>query len=152
MSIKLILSLLLLGNSFFAVAQKLVTYEAPGGLKYSAHNDDFTVKVRNPGGEWKDLFEYKVEVDLDTRSVASMVYFDFAGKVEVMIRKNNGWVQNADIRPFSYGIKPTMKGNVILFSLEKPGNISIEINGDRLHNLHLFANEIEKEKPDPDDP
>lgn len=40
-----------------AVAQaQLVTY--PEGLKTGMpHNDDYTVRVRVPGGEWKDLFE-----------------------------------------------------------------------------------------------
>ena len=38
-----------------AQAQELVTYEIPKEMFYSAHNDDFTVKVRIPGGEWKDL-------------------------------------------------------------------------------------------------
>ena len=50
-----------------AQAQELVTYEIPKEMFYSAHNDDFTVKVRIPGGEWKDLYEYKVEVDMDNR-------------------------------------------------------------------------------------
>ena len=40
-----------------AVAQaQLVTY--PEGLKTGMpHNDDYTVRVRVPGGEWKDLFD-----------------------------------------------------------------------------------------------
>lgn len=47
-----------------AVAQaQLVTY--PEGLKTGMpHNDDYTVRVRVPGGEWKDLFEYNVQVDM----------------------------------------------------------------------------------------
>lgn len=68
-------------------AQELVTYEIPKEMFYSAHNDDFTVKVRIPGGEWKDLYEYKVEVDMDNREIASMVSFDFSGKVEIQVRK-----------------------------------------------------------------
>src|SRR5690554_5961539 len=93
--------LILIGIGLFnnLPAQELVTYDAPGGLKYSAHNDDYTVKVRVPGGEWKDLFEYEVEVDLDTRQKASMVSFDFSGEVEVYIRKNNGSIQDVRVRP-----------------------------------------------------
>ncbi|SDJ28510.1 Glycosyl hydrolases family 28 [Flavobacterium glycines] len=133
-------------------AQELITYEAPGGYKYSAHNDDFTVLVRTPKGEWKDLFEYNVEVDLDTKSIASMAYFDFSGKVEVMIKKNNGLVNKVNIRPAILGIQHIVKGNTITFSLDKPSKLSIEIDGDRLHNLHLFANALEKNKPNPKDP
>ena len=36
--------------------ENLIIYEVPGGYKYSAHNDDFTVLVREPNGAWKDLF------------------------------------------------------------------------------------------------
>lgn len=133
-------------------AQELVTYDAPGALKYSAHNDDFTVKVRKPGGEWTDLFEYNVQVDLDNVQNASMVSFDFAGKVEVSVRKNNGTVSEVKIRPLSYNISTKIQGNVILFSLDQPRKISLEVNGDKLHNLHLFANPILKDKPDPKDP
>ncbi|WP_308993890.1 glycosyl hydrolase family 28 protein [Mariniflexile litorale] len=130
----------------------LVIYEVPGGYKYSAHNDDFTVLVREPDGVWKDLFEYEVEVDLDTKSKASMVHFDFDKKVELKVRKNNGIIYNVDIRPKSSGVNPTVKGNEITFMLDKSMNLSLEINGDKLHNLHIFANPIEKNRPDPNDP
>ncbi|MGS2764720.1 glycosyl hydrolase family 28 protein [Sinomicrobium sp. M5D2P9] len=130
----------------------LVTYDVPKALFYTMHNDDFTVQVRNPGGPWMDLYEYKVQVDMDRVQDASMVYFDFSGTVEVKIRKNNGLVNAVDIRPLSYEITPEMKGNIIRFTLNKPRNISIEVNGDRLHNLHLFARPIEESRPDPKDP
>jgi polygalacturonase len=138
--------------SSFLQAQELVTFDAPDGMKYSAHNDDFTVKVRNPGGEWLDLFEYNVLVDLDNVQNASMVSFDFSGKVEVAVRKNNGIISDVKIRPLSYQISPEIHGNMIGFSLDSPRKISIEVNGDKLHNLHLFANPILKDKPDPKDP
>ena len=132
--------------------ENLIIYEVPGGYKYSVHNDDFTVLVREPNGEWKDLFEYQVEVDLDTKSKASMVHFDFDKKVEVKVRKNNGTIYNTEIRPKSSGVKPSMNGNEINFIVDKPMNLSVEINGDKLHNLHVFANSIEKNRPDPNDP
>ncbi len=141
-----------LGFTTMLEAQELITYEVPGGMFYSAHNDDFTVKVRIPGGEWKDLYEYKVEVDMDTRSTASMASFDFTGKVEMQVRKNNGTVNSVQIRPLSYGIFPEVNGQVITFSLDQPRKLSLEVNGDKLQNLNIFANSILKDKPDPDDP
>lgn len=132
--------------------ENLVIYEVPGGYKYSAHNDDFTVLVREPKGIWKDLFEYNVEVDLDTKSKASMVHFDFDKKVEVKVRKNNGNINNVEIRPKSSGVKSNVNGNEITFVLDKPMNLSVEINGDKLHNLHVFANPMEKHRPNPEDP
>ncbi len=135
-----------------AWSQNLVIYEVPGGYKYSAHNDNFTVQVREPGGEWQDLFEYEVEVDMDTKSKASMVYFDFDGKVEVKVRKNNGLVHEVKIRPLSKEIEPIINDRTITFSIDEPTKISLEINGDKLKNLHFFANSIETDKPDPNDP
>lgn len=135
-----------------SMAQKLVTYEVPKQYKYTIHNDDFTVLARVPGGEWKDLYEYSVEVDLDTKSKASMVYFDFEGKVEIMVKKNNGVVNQVKIRPLAKDIIPEVKENTMTFSLDNPMKLSLEVNGDRLHNLHIFTNAIEKNKPDSTDP
>tara|TARA_R110002050_G_scaffold273113_1_gene417108 strand:- start:132975 stop:134378 length:1404 start_codon:yes stop_codon:yes gene_type:complete len=143
---------LLWSLSQLSAQENLIIYEVPGGYKYSAHNDDFTVLVREPKGAWKDLFEYEVEVDLDTKSKASMVHFDFDKKVEVKVRKNNGTIYNAEIRPKSSGVNSIVNGNEITFMLDKPTNISLEINGDKLHNLHVFANPIEKYRPNPNDP
>jgi hypothetical protein len=133
-------------------AQQLITYPPPQAVVYSMHNDDYTVKVRKPGGEWQDLYEYNVKVDLDKPQDASMVYFDFSGTVEVFVKKNNSNVQSVKIRPSSYGIKPVLNDNCITFTLTEPKKISIEFDGDKLHNLHLFANPVETEHPDPSDP
>ena len=132
-------------------AQQLITYPVPQAVVYSMHNDDYTVKVRKPGGEWQDLYEYNVKVDLDKPQDASMVYFDFSGTVEVFVRKNNENIQSVKVRPSSYQIKPIINGNTITFTLTEPKKISIEFNGDKLHNLHLFANAIEKNRPDSND-
>ena len=128
-----------------AVAQaQLVTY--PEGLKTGMpHNDDYTVRVRVPGGEWKDLFEYNVQVDMDRVQDASMVQFDMGSPVEVMVKKNNGMIHEVDIRPQARKVQYVQNKNVIMFTLDKPQYLSVEFNGDRLHNLHLFANPMETE-------
>jgi len=128
-------------------ARQLVTYPAPQQVIYSMHNDDYTVRVRKPGGDWQDLFEYKVKVDMDRVQEASMVHFDMEGPVEVMVRKNNDKVHTVRIRPEVYGVQPQVQGSVITFTLTQPRKLSVECNGDKLHNLHLFANALEKEKP-----
>ncbi|WP_294544092.1 glycosyl hydrolase family 28 protein [uncultured Bacteroides sp.] len=127
------------------VAQaQLVTY--PEGLKTGMlHNDDYTVRVRIQGGEWKDLFEYNVQVDMDNVQDASMVQFDMGSPVEVMVKKNNGTIREVDIRPLANNIQYVQNKNVITFTLDKPQYLSVEFNGDRLHNLHLFANPLETE-------
>lgn len=109
------------------------------------HNDDYTVRVRVPDGEWQDLFEYNVQVDLDRVQNASMVQFDMDGKVEVMVKKNNGNIDEVSIRPRHNRIAYRQQGNAIVFTLDRPQYLSVEFNGDRLHNLHLFANPLETE-------
>jgi hypothetical protein len=149
---KLIIFLFVFGQHVQeATAQELVTYPAPAGVVYTHHNDDFTVKVRRPGGVWQDLFEYNVRVDLDKAQDASMVYFDHSGPVEVAARKNNGSVHSVKVRPTAQGITPTLVGNTVFFTLAKPCKLSVEFNGDKLHNLHLFGNPIETNRPDPKD-
>lgn len=139
-------------NFFSAAAGELVVYPTPKEVLYSHHNDDFTVRVRKPGGEWMDLYEYKVEVDMDNPAIASMVGFDFSEKVEVQVKKNNGDINSVKVRPLSYGISPVVKGNTITFSLTEPRYLSVEFNGDKLRNLHVFANGLETMKPLPSDP
>ena len=136
-----ILLLLICGGGINA---QLYTY--PEGLRTGLpHNDDFTVRVRTKGGEWKETFEYKVQVDMDRVTDASMVQFDMDEPVEVMVKKNNGMIQQVDIRPYSKNIEYKQVKNCIFFTLDKPQYLSVEFNGDRLNNLHLFANPVETE-------
>ena len=130
-------------------AQKLVTWPTPAGAEL---NDDFTVKVRQAGKEWRDLPSYLVKVDevRDTKhhvENSSMCYFDFSGEVEVSVTFNKGAVQTAKVRPLSYGIVSQINENTVVFKLDRPRNLSVEVNGDIFHNLHLFANPVEDFTP-----
>ncbi|WP_294607116.1 glycosyl hydrolase family 28 protein [uncultured Bacteroides sp.] len=123
---------------------QLVTY--PASLRPGMpHNDDYTVRVRIPDGEWKNLFEYNVQVDMDKVQDASMVQFDMGSPVEVMVKKNNGTLRETAIRPLNNRVEYKQVQNTIFFTLDKPQYLSVEFNGERLHNLHLFANPLETE-------
>jgi len=130
-----------------AEASKLQVFPFPQPVRYSHHSDDFTVRVRVPNGVWQDLYEYRVNVDLDTKQQASMVYFNFDGPVEVAVQKNNGSFSKVQVRPDSRGIKATVKNNIAYFTLNKPENLSVEFDDDRLHNLHVFTHAIRKDMP-----
>ena len=140
-----LLILVLVGNIAFSQS-KLVTWDAPLG---TVLNKDFTVKVRQPGGEWKVLSTYLIKVD-EVRETkhhiedASMVTFDFMGTVEVAVTYNKGKVNTAKVRPLSYDIPFQIVDNTVIFSLDCPRNLSVEVNGDIFHNLHLFANKPEE--------
>lgn len=127
----------------------LQVYPAPDGVEMK---NDFTVKVRVPGGEWQDVPTYMVKVDevRETRHCvekASLGYFDFEGQVEVSVTSNNGPVETARVRPLSYGIEPVVDGSTLTFTLDRPRNLSVEVNGDIFHNLHLFANALDTDNP-----
>lgn len=73
------------------IQAEIVIYPVPQGIYYARHNDDYTVKVRQVGEkDWVDLYEYNVKVDMDTKSDATMVQFDFSGKVEVLYKRTMG--------------------------------------------------------------
>jgi hypothetical protein len=83
--------------------------------------------------------------------IAAMAYFDFSGTVNVQITSSRP-VSSVVVRPLRHGIEPSVNGNTISFTLSRPLNLSVEINGDDRHNLHLFANPTETNAPSPSDP
>jgi hypothetical protein len=127
----------------------LKVYPAP---KKAVQNQTFSVHVRIPGGKWQDLPRYLIKVDKvvgtkHEQQSSSIAYFDFSGKVEVAVTYNAGPVKTAKIRPLSYGIQHDLKGHTIFFKLDKPANISVEVNDDIFGNLQLFANPVEPKIP-----
>jgi hypothetical protein len=133
----------------------LQIYPAPHGVPA---NEDFTVRVRLEGEEWRELFCNEVRVDMHEVRSASMVTFDFQGIVEVEVSPGGGTVLEGGaagqvlVRPQSLGIIPQVEDERITFRLDRPVKLSIEIGGDRFHNLHLFANRLEEDAPSPDSP
>lgn len=136
-------------NTLFS-QNTLTVYPAPAtGVEMK---NDFTVKVRETGKEWKTVDTYSVKVD-EVRGTrhhvekASLGYFDFEGEVEVSVTFNNGDIETGKVRPLSYDILPAIDNNTMTFTLDRPVNLSIEVNDDIFHNLHLFANPVDKNKP-----
>lgn len=138
-----------------ATGAKVEVAGAPQGISL---NNDFTVKVRPEGkSKWVIVPTYLVKVD-EVRETkhhvehASMATFDFSEKVEIAVTYNKGEIDSARVRPLSYDIPFTIEGNTLQFSLEKPANLSVEVNGDIFHNLHLFANPLDTFKVDKKNP
>ena len=134
---------------------RVISWQAPEGIEL---NNDFTVQIRsNEKGKWMTIPAYLVKVDEVREAThhvenASMATFDFSGKVEIAVTYNKGKIDSARVRPLSYGIPFTTEDNTIKFVLEKPANLSVEVNGDIFHNLHLFANPIDTFKVDKKNP
>jgi hypothetical protein len=69
-----------------------------------------------------------------------------------MIEISGPWyIYHTAIRPLSKNIHYRCDTKKVIFNLNKPSNLSIELNKDRNHNLHLFAGEPEGLVPDKDD-
>ncbi|WP_238358008.1 hypothetical protein [Cohnella zeiphila] len=127
----------------------LKVWKAPEG---AVGRDDFEVCVRNPGENWEPLFVYEAKVDMHHVRQASMAYFDMEGTVEVRVESRKGPVHQIVIRPLSKQIPFDVDGATVTFRLNEPCKLSIEVNGDRFGNLHLFANAREENPPAPDAP
>lgn len=138
----------LLGFHIVAVASSLKTYDAPEG---AVLNDKFKVFVRpDDKKDWIQIPSYMIYVDevIDTKHCvknSSMATFDLDGSVDVKIVCREAKISSAKVRPLSYSISHSViNDSTLIFRLDKPANISVEINDDIFGNLHLFANPIDK--------
>ena len=103
----------------------------------------YKVYVREAGSsqDWKALQVFQVEVDMDTRSKAAMAQFDMDSPVEVKVEVPGRRFDAVKIRPLAREIACNKSGeNALTFVLQRPAKLSVEFDGDRLGNLHLFAN------------
>jgi hypothetical protein len=124
---------------------RVITHPVPDNVILEK---DYKVRVRAVGEEdFVELSTYRVKVDMHDVQNASMAYFDFEGEAEVEI-SGPWYIYQVDIRPLSLSIPYSCDTKILRFTINKPANLSIELNKDRRHNLHLFAGEIETKIPD----
>lgn len=82
--------------------------------------------------------------------IASFASWDMTEPVEVSVISGRP-PRDVRVRPSSRGVKPVVEGNSIRFTVEKPGQHTVEVNGTH-HALHLFANPREDASPGESDP
>lgn len=118
------------------VAQQLTTYPAPDSARRAA---DFSVTVNG-----KDVFVYD-------NAVSALTTFSFDGSVTVEVTSTHDlrWV---DIRPKSAAIPVAVTPTKLTFRLTKPGQFSIERNGEHTRPLYVFAAPLERDVPQPNAP
>lgn len=80
------------------------------------------------------------ERSIKQSELASFVVFDMDEAVELEIEVPHPF-SDVVLRPLSKQISTVVSGNTIRFTLNKPGQFSLEIDG-RHHNLHIFANPV----------
>ena len=117
-------------------------------------NSSYSLEVRDnlPGSEWTTVDLYNVKVDETVggkHSVrnSSMAIFDFDGEVEVRVTAHGRAVNEARVRPLSREIATHASDSTVTFTLDRPGNLSVEVNGDIFDNIQLFAGAIPADVP-----
>jgi hypothetical protein len=126
-------------------------YGTPANYKIGKNND-FIVQVKEGNASstspWENLFVYNTFVGNSTIYHASninssFVSFSFSGFVTIKVTSLNlNNINSVVIRPLSRRIMQSISGNSVTFTIRKSDNFSVEFNGNRHQNLHVFANKI----------
>jgi hypothetical protein len=92
-------------------------------------------------------------VSLSDTTDAAFASLDISGLVQVVVTCRER-VDSAKILPKSLGIQPAtvIDHHQIVIILRAPAQLTVEINGDWLNSLHLFANPVQTDTPRPGDP
>lgn len=87
----------------------------------------------------------------DIFDMAAFCSADIAGPALVKVKAPES-VQSARVLPASRGIEPVIRGREISFEAQPGDRLTLEVNGDEIHSLHIFANPVETVEVDPSDP
>ncbi len=111
----------------------------------------YKVKVapKNDASRWQAIDD-KINTHLHFNT-AAYAYFDMNGPVTVTVTMPSA-VNTAKILPANAGIATSISGNQVTFIVLQPKNLTVEINGEWVESLHLFANPFETDVPSPTDP
>lgn len=118
---------------------------------------DFKVEL-GVGNEWVEAPVYRMKVAYGNRISgynifhSSSIMADIKGTVKVRVTSLCRNIKHCRIRPLSDNIKFNFDRTTVEFTVDKPLQLSLEINGDIYRNLHLFFNAPEENIPDKDDP
>ncbi len=125
-------------------------------LLFVSHMTWATVRNYNYSKEIKASGRWSMKADgipvlvMDNPIPSSFAVFEMQGSVAIEL-ENSYDIKWVDVRPLSAGIKPEIKNGKISFTINKPGNYTVEINGKLAHPLFIFANPVEQ-KPSKNDP
>lgn len=83
--------------------------------------------------------------------MAAFCSFDIDAPTTVTVKYASA-VHSAKVLPSSRGITPVIKGKEITLEARPGDRLTVEVNGDEYHSLHIFANAPEEETYSPEDP
>jgi len=107
------------------------------------------VAPRDPARRWLAMDDKKNSADYF--ETAAFATFDVEGPSRVTVACPEE-VRSVKVLPASFKIAPAVEGRTVSFALPGPRHVTVEVNGDWVGSLHLFANPLETDVPKPDDP
>ena len=116
--------------------------------------DDYRVTVTSSvDGKTVDVPTLRCDVDLKKVQQASLALLEMEGGATVRVSMQKDTISSFMVRPTSKGIKAKKTDSrTIEFYLARPEYLSIEMNGDRKHNLHLLCDSLLQETYRGDEP
>lgn len=122
---------LLVASFSFSYAQDLKIYPAPDRASPSP---EYQVWING-----QEAFVYRAPK-------GDFVHFSFNGKAAIEISSQTT-VKEVNVRPLHSGKKAKIKNNKISFTVDRPGNFSVELNNTTSLPLFIFVSPPEKEVP-----
>lgn len=155
----LFLSGLILSNALDATGAVRV-HPAPAGEPLSP---DYQVQVEGrelpvyvakvapaePARRWKAMDDKANSADYF--ATAAFGTFDMQGPVTVSITCTQA-IQSVRLLPSSLQLRPVVEGRTVRVTLPEPKPVTVEVNGNWVGALHLFANPFETDPPTANDP
>lgn len=111
----------------------------------------YSVKVApaDPNRRWKAMDDKAHSAEYFEK--ASFAYFDMEGPVSVKVTCPEP-IRSVKVLPSSLKISPSVQGWSLTLTITKPKPLTVEVNGNWVGALHLFANPPESQVPRSGDP
>ena len=118
-----------------------------GGKKVTVY--DLRVSPADSLLRMKGLDDKKGSKDIFEKAAFCSADIDAPAIVKVKVTSE---VRSAKVLPSSRGITPQVSGKEISFEAAPGDRLTLEVNGDEIHSLHIFTNAREEDVPSPTDP
>ncbi len=153
------LGLLFIVGSVESLAGELAVYSALSNNQYGSDLYEVTVSQ-----DHKSLLSYVYKSTREaenpynkykvfTTDANHWTSFSFNGAVTVQVKlREKSAVKKAIVRPLSKQVSATVSNNVVTFTLARPANLYVELDGKPRDPLFIFANPPEANVPTKDTP
>ncbi len=118
-----------------------------GGKKVTVY--DLRVSPADSLLRMKGMDDKKGSKDIFEKAAFCSADIDAPALVKVKVASE---VRSAKVLPSSRGITPQVSGKEISFEAAPGDRLTLEVNGDEIHSLHIFTNAREEDVPSPTDP